>query len=245
MEEELTGEHLRDGDRLRFGQQKWRHDLERDALLARDAGDLGDDVTQELRRRLVGDRLGRSRRRVLLVRAECAPLPLDDSGGTHERVAEASRCVRIEIVEHRPDLVEQPTGPVEPGVELLQVHEVVVDGLGPLEVTRPQQRGQPRGRVLRVGPRRPGGRTGRVGVEEELDSPRVGGGVLIQLAHEVERSGEWLAVEDPAVRVPEVLRRWEVHDAAGAVAGFVAAPVEQHGAERQRVRRRGERHVGG
>src|SRR2546429_5266209 len=161
------------------------------------------------------DRLGRSRRRVLLVRAECAPLPVDDSGGTHERVAEASRGVRIEIVEHRPDLVEQPTGPVKPGVELLEVHEVVVHGLGSLEVTRPQQRGQPRGRALRVGPRRPGGRTGRVGVEEELDPPRVGRRILIQLAHEVERSGEWLAVEDPAALVPEMLRRRKVPAPAG------------------------------
>ena len=68
VEEELTGEHLRDRDRLRFGQQERRHDFERDALLARDAGDLSDDVAQEIGRRLVGDGLRRGRGRVLVVR---------------------------------------------------------------------------------------------------------------------------------------------------------------------------------
>jgi hypothetical protein len=82
-------------------------------------------------------------------------------------------------------------------------------------------------------------------MDEELDPPRVVGRVLIHFAHEVERSGKRLAVEDAAVRVPEVLRRREVHDAARAVPGFVVTAIEQDGPERQRVRRRRQRHVGG
>ena len=82
-------------------------------------------------------------------------------------------------------------------------------------------------------------------MDEQLDPPRVGRRVLIHLAHEVERPGEGLAVEDAAVRVPEVLRRREVHDAASAVPGFAGTAVEQDGPERQRVRRGGKRHIGG
>ena len=136
MEEELTGEHLRDGNRLRFGEHERRHDLERDSLLARDAGDLGDDVAQELRGRLVRDGLRRGCGRVLLVGAEGASLSLDDSGRADERVAKPNGGVPVEVVEDWRDLVEQPTRPVEPGVDLLEVEEVVVDRLGPLEVAR-------------------------------------------------------------------------------------------------------------
>jgi hypothetical protein len=136
VEEELTGEHLRDGNRLRFGEHERRYDFERDSLLARDAGDLGDDVAQELRGRLVGDGLWRGCGRVLLMGTEGASLPLDDSCGADERVAKPNGGVPIEVVEDGAELVEQPTGPVEPGVDLLEVQEVVVDRLGALEVAR-------------------------------------------------------------------------------------------------------------
>ena len=144
------------------GNTERRHDLERDSLLARDTGDLGDDVAQQLRGRLVRDGLWRGCGRVLLVGTEGASLPLDDSGRADERVAQPIGGVPVEVVEDGRDLVEQPTRPIEPGVDLLEVEEVVVDRLGALEVARSQQRGQPRGRVLLVGPRRPGRSAGGV-----------------------------------------------------------------------------------
>ena len=68
--------------------------------------------------------------------AEGAALPFDDPARPDQRVAEASGGVAVEIVEDGPDLVEQPAGPVEPGVDLLEMQEVVVHRLGPLQVAR-------------------------------------------------------------------------------------------------------------